>query len=281
MLGEGGCDHGRCDGSGWLLDEEANVARPCPCRAQRVATARALTLQHEVPPRYRGLSLERPPIADIVTSMDPAERVRVRDFCLRPDRYLDAGEGIWFLGPRGTGKTSLAMLISQSVLDARRTVAIYTAPQLLTEIRSTYEQGSPHSYAGLMERLRCVDLLHIEDLAVARTNDWVLEQFYTVVNDRYQDRRSIMFTADVGAPSDLGDHIGHRTFSRLMEICGDQIHMFGDDYRTRLKRRPSTPPLLDELPERPEPTSASPLDDWEDRVAQIRPRPSIPPRGIR
>jgi DNA replication protein DnaC len=266
MLGEGGCDQGRCDGSGWLLDEDANVARPCPCRAQRVATARALTLQHEVPPRYRGLSLERPPVTDIVASMDPSERVRVRDFCLRPERYLDAGEGIWFLGPRGTGKTSLAMLISQSVLRARRTVAIYTAPQLLTEIRSTYEQGSPHSYAGLIERLRSVDLLHLEDLAVARTNDWVLEQFYTVVNDRYQDRRSIVFTADVRAPSDLGDHVGHRTFSRLMEICGDQIHMFGDDYRIeRLNRRAPTPPLLDELPDRRAEAPAA-LDDWGERA---------------
>src|SRR5947209_13310479 len=233
---ETGCD---CDGSGWLLDEQQNVARPCSCRPQRVAAARSRSLQHEIPPRYRNLALDRLPVSEIMASMDPAERVRVRDFCLRPERYLDAGEGIWFLGPRGTGKTSLAMLISQCVLRARRTVAIYTAPQLLTEIRSSYEQGSAHSYASLMQRLRSVDLLHLEDLAVAKTNDWVLEQFYTVVNDRYQDRRSIMFTADVRAPSDLGDHVGHRTFSRLMEICGDQIHMFGDDFRIeRLNRRP-------------------------------------------
>jgi len=253
-----GCPQGRCDGSGWLLDEEANVARPCSCRAERVATARALSLQHEIPPRYRGLAVDRAPVTEIMASMDPTERVRVRDFCMRPERYLDSGEGIWFLGPRGTGKTSLAMLISQCVLRAHRTVAIYTAPQLLTEIRSTYEQGSPNSYAQLMRRLRAVDLLHLEDLAVAKTTDWVLEQFYTVVNDRYQDRRSIVFTADVTQPSDLGDHVGHRTFSRLMEICGDQIHMFGDDFRIeRLNRRAATPELLDALPPdapaRPEP----------------------------
>jgi DNA replication protein DnaC len=258
MASEHACPHGRCDGSGWLLDEDANVARPCRCRPERVATARALSLQHEVPSRYRGLALDRPPVTEIMATMDPTERVRVRDYCLRPERYLDAGEGIWFLGPRGTGKTSLAMLISQSVLRARRTVAIYTAPQLLTEIRSTYEQGSPHSYAQLMQRLRAVDLLHLEDLAVAKTTDWVLEQFYTVVNDRYQDRRSIVFTADVAQPSDLGGHVGARTFSRLMEICGDQIHMFGDDFRIeRLNRRAATPELLDALPadapERPEP----------------------------
>jgi DNA replication protein DnaC len=171
--------------------------------------------------------------------MDPPERSRVRDFCLRPDKHLDAGTGIWFWGPRGTGKTSLAMLISQHVLRARRTVAIYTAPQLLTEIRTTYDDSSPHSYTQLMDRLRSVDLLHLEDLAVAKTNEWVLEQFYSVMNDRYQDQRSIMFTADVPQPPDLGKHVGDRTYSRLMEMCGDPIQMFGDDYRiTQLSGAP-------------------------------------------
>ena len=42
-----------------------------------------------------------------------------------------------------------------------------------------------------------------------------------------------MFTADVSQPPELGDHVGHRTYSRLMEICGEQIHMFGDDFRIR------------------------------------------------
>jgi DNA replication protein DnaC len=168
-----------------------------------------------------------------MSSMDPAERERVRGFCLNPEKYLDSGQGIWFMGPRGTGKTSLAMLISQHVMTARRTVAIYTAPQLLTAIRHTYDEDSPDSYTQLIERLRKVDLLHIEDLAVARQNEWVLEQFYTVINDRYQDRRSLMFTADVAQPPDLGKHVGFRTFSRLVEMCGEQIHMFGEDHRLK------------------------------------------------
>jgi DNA replication protein DnaC len=227
------CPHAMCDGTGWLLDDDANVARPCACRAQRIATARSLHLKHEIPERYRDLALDRAPVSEIMRDMDSSERGRVRDFCLKPDKHLDAGHGLWFLGPRGTGKTTLAMLISQHVLRARRTVAIYTAPQLLTEIRMTYEEGSTNSYSQLMERLRLVDLLHLEDLAVAKTTDWVLEQFYSVVNDRYQDRRSIIFTADVPSPADLSKHVGDRTRSRLMEMCGEQIHMFGDDYRIK------------------------------------------------
>jgi DNA replication protein DnaC len=76
---------------------------------------------------------------------------------------------------------------------------------------------------------------------VARTTEWVLEQLYTVVNDRYQDERSILFTADVEAPHDLGNHVGMRTYSRLMEMCGDPIPMFGEDQRE--KTHASLPPL--------------------------------------
>ena len=52
-----------------------------------------------------------------------------------------------------------------------------------------------------MDSLVAVDLLHIEDLSVARPNEWVLEQLYTVINSRYQDERSIVFTADVRLPA--------------------------------------------------------------------------------
>ena len=230
------CPHGECDGSGFVLDEEANTARACRCRPRRIAIARTRSLDSAIPAKFRDLAFERPPVSSILETMSRAHVAEVRDFCNRIEPKLDAGEGLWFMGPPGTGKTSLAMLISQFALRSRRAVLIFTGPQLLTEIRMTYEDDSTHSYSELMGRLRSADLLHIEDLAVAKTNDWVLEQLYTVVNDRYQDGGSILFTADVAQPPDLGRHVGERTYSRLMEMCGDPIPMYGDDHRKRLAK---------------------------------------------
>jgi DNA replication protein DnaC len=221
------CPYALCDGSGFVLAEEDNIARPCRCRTQRIALARSRSLAHEIPKKFRHVGFERYP----VTEMDPMLVREVRSYCRRVEEKVDAGKGIWFYGPRGTGKTTLAMLISQHALRARRSVAIYTAPRLLAAIRNTYEDDSAQSYDQLMDRLRAVELLHIEDLAVARTTEWVLEQFYTVVNDRYQDERAIIFTADVDSPEALGEHVGQRTYSRLMEMCGDPIPMFGPDRR--------------------------------------------------
>src|SRR5437764_8682742 len=126
------CPYAACDGSGFVLDEDENVARPCRCRDQRISLARSRSLRHEIPEKYQHVAFDRPP----VTEMDPMVVRAVRWFCDGIDENLDRGRGMCFYGPTpGTGKTTLAMLISQHALRRRRSVAIYTGPQLLSAIR--------------------------------------------------------------------------------------------------------------------------------------------------
>jgi DNA replication protein DnaC len=226
------CPYNECDGTGFVIDDATDSAAPCRCRDGRIASARARNLAHEIPKRFLDLALDRNPVREILAGLGPQAR-EYRDFCEGIEERLDEGRGLWFKGDRGTGKTTLAMLISIHAMRARRTVGIYTAPKLLEAIRATYADDSAMSLTELTERLRTVDLLHIEDLAVPRTNEWVLEQLYTIVNDRYQDQRSIIFTADIEKFSDLGERIGPRTASRLIELCGEPILMHGEDYRLR------------------------------------------------
>ncbi|CAA9507155.1 MAG: hypothetical protein AVDCRST_MAG45-1669 [uncultured Solirubrobacterales bacterium] len=223
------CPH--CDGSGFLLDEATGEASPCECRPRRIALARTRSLSHHIPRRFLDVGFDRNPVKE----MDPTIVRAVERYCRTIDERLDRGEGLWFQGPRGTGKTTLAMLVSQHALKAQRAVAIYTVPQLLSEIRKTYDDDSRHDYLELTRRLAGVDLLHLEDMAVARTNDWVLEQLYTIINDRYQDERSVIFTADVENPDDLATHVGERTYSRLIQMCGDPLPLRGEDRRIAVR----------------------------------------------
>jgi DNA replication protein DnaC len=218
------CPYGECDGSGMLLDPAANAARRCRCWSQRVAVRRSRQLSHTIPRRYRDVGFDRWP----VTEIDPIVVQEVRTYCATIDDRLDRGEGLWLVGEKGTGKTTLAMLVSQHALKARRSVAIYTAPLLLANISATYDEGSEHSYLELMDRLGEVDLLHVDDLAVARHNDWVLEQLYTVVNRRYEEQRAIIITSE---KADLAEHVGARTYSRLIEMCDGATFLQGADQR--------------------------------------------------
>ena len=222
-----------CDGSGFVLDETTSTALPCECRPRRIAQARTRSLSHHIPRRFVDIGFDRNPVKD----MDPTIVREVQRYCRAIDDRLDQGAGLWFQGPRGTGKTTLAMLVSQHALKAGRAVAIYTVPQLLSEIRKTYDDDSRHDYLELTRRLASADLLHLEDMAVARTNEWVLEQLYTIINDRYQDERSVIFTADVEEPEELADHVGARTYSRLIEMCGDPLPLRGEDRRIAVRAR--------------------------------------------
>src|SRR3712207_8988792 len=89
------------------------------------------------------------------------------------------------------------MLVSKAALDAGRSVAIYSVPRLLAEIKGTYDRDSDDSYMRLFRRLCAVDLLHLDDLGAERRTEWVLEQLYSIVNERWQNERSIVVTTNL------------------------------------------------------------------------------------
>jgi DNA replication protein DnaC len=221
------CPLGVCDGSGWILGPE-DVARPCECRDRIVARARVRGVASVIPAKYRGVSFERPP----VTQMSEIVVRRVREFTDEIEANLAAGRGLWFFGGAGTGKTTLAMLVSRTALEAGRSVAIYSLPKLLARIRRTYDaETGEQSYSELFERLVSVDLLHIDDLGSEKQTEWVLEQLYALVNERYEAQRSLVVTTNHDE-SKLESQIGTRVVSRLAEMC-DTLPLFDDDQRWR------------------------------------------------
>jgi DNA replication protein DnaC len=220
------CPDGRCDGSGFLYDEVTRRARDCSCRPRRLARRKTRKLAGVIPRRYQGVSFDRPP----VTHIDPVVVRAVRRYVDTLDRQLDEGRGIWFRGDHGTGKTTLAMLISAEALRAGRSVAIYSLPRLLSLLRETFKEESEASLAGLLDRLAAVELLHVDDVGAEQTSPWVLEQLYTIVNTRYEDRRAMVVTTNLD-DVELKQQIGERTLSRLTEMCGDPLTLFGDDHR--------------------------------------------------
>jgi len=229
--GEAACPFGVCDGSGWILGPE-DVARPCECRERRMARRRARGVASAIPRKYRGVGFDRPPVSNMARNPASAPVLRaVREYVDAIDERLEQGDGLWLMGSVGTGKTTLAMLVSKAAVEAERTVAIYSLPRLLARIRRTYDaEAREQSYLEFFERLTSVDLLHIDDLGAEKRSDWVLEQLYAIVNERYETQRSIVVTTNLDQ-AELEEQIGPRTVSRLVEICNDPLPLFGDDLR--------------------------------------------------
>jgi len=238
---EQACPLGACDGSGWILGPE-DVARPCECREQRLKRGRVRGVASVIPPRYRGVSFDRPPVTEMARDMASRHVVNaVHGFVEDLDGNLASGKGMWLMGNTGTGKTTLGMLVAKTALAAGRTVAVYFTPKLLTQIRQTYQAtDSEDAYDAFFRRLTSVDLLYIDDLGAERHTDWVVEQLYALVNERYENQRSMLVTSNAGRDVEEGrkqleEQIGSRTVSRLIEICDDPLPLFGPDQREQAR----------------------------------------------
>ncbi|MBK8293817.1 MAG: ATP-binding protein [Solirubrobacterales bacterium] len=220
------CPFGRCDGGGWILGED-NLAYKCDCLEPRLAKARNSGINSVIPARYRGVSFDRPPVTEINSTAVNA----VRDWIDSMDTHLDKGTGLWFEGGIGTGKTTLAMLMSKEVLKRGHSVAIYSCPKLLARIRETFNAGiGEETYSELFERLCEVDLLHVDDLGAEKQTEWVLEQLYSLINERYEREKPMVVTTNFDLTK-LEEQIGPRTVSRLLQMSHHVLDMPGDDAR--------------------------------------------------
>ena len=238
---EQACPLGVCDGSGWILGPE-DVARPCECRAARLKRGRAKGVASGIPARYRGVSFDRPPVSDMVRDMSTRHVVQAtKDYVEGIDENIAEGRGLWLMGNTGTGKTTLGMLAAKEALAAGKTVGIYFTPKLLTRIRQTYQEAeSDSAYDDFFRRVTSVDLLYIDDLGSERHTDWVVEQLYALINERYESQRPMLVTSNADSDVDQGqrqleEQIGPRTVSRLVEICGDPLPLFGPDRRVQAR----------------------------------------------
>jgi len=219
-----------------VIEADGETAHDCECRASRIAAIRIRSLAGRIPRRYRGVSFDRPPVSDIAR-VAPEQVRAVRRYVADVQQNLDLGKGLWLEGDVGTGKTTLAMLVSKAALDAGRTVAVYSLPRLLSLLRESMD--SEDGLVDFLDRLAEVDLLHIDDLGAENRTEWVLEQLYSIVNARYEAQRAIVATTNLELPTMLAEHLGPRTVSRLAEICGDPIQLYGTD--RRVEHRPEFP----------------------------------------
>ncbi len=254
------CPYGLCDGSGWLVDERLREASECRCMPEQRARRMAGQLRARIPREYRDASFEHSNVATM-----PRDAVRVvRSYVDALPERLTAGDGLWISGGVGAGKTWLAMLVARYAIEQGQSVAVYSVPRLLSEIRRTYD-GEGVSTLDLLDQLTSVSLLVLDDVGTERSNPWVLEQLYTIINERWQEQRSIVLTTNLDHDA-MQEQIGERTVSRLEGMCEailvdtpDQI-----DHRTERQRPDPGRTRFDDRPRGP--IAAGPRDGEYDAV---------------
>lgn len=88
-------------------------------------------------------------------------------------------------GPTGTGKTHLAMAITNACIDAGIVALFAFVPDLLDHLRAAYSPESAVMYDTLFEQMKNAEVLALDDLGSQRSSSWANEKIFQLINYRY------------------------------------------------------------------------------------------------
>ena len=230
------------------------AARVCDCQqaaagAHRIAAAR-------IPKRYQHCTLEsyetRFPGADASMGLAHMTARRfVESYPVETD-----GRGLLITGSIGIGKTHLAVGLLLALVEERGAHALfYDYRELLKQIQHSYNPQVNSTELDVLKPVFEAEVLVLDELGAQKPTDWVWDTVALILNTRYNDKRTTIITtnypnlpprgvaSEEAAPSaryvtreeTLGDRIGERMRSRLMEMC-TTVEMQGEDFRQKIKR---------------------------------------------
>ena len=238
-----------CGGTGWKTVERGKEreAVRCDCRVSD-RTARLIEAAR-VPSRYRHCEFD-----NFVTEHSESvatARLTSRAFV---DQYPLDKTGLLFVGPVGTGKTHLAVAIGKELIRRSRAQCLfYDYRELLKSIQNSFNASVATTEMQVLEPVLSAEVLIFDELGAVRPTDWVSDTVNHIINIRYNESRTTIFTTNYPDAASLftdeetrghnlsaaqramrretlGDRIGDRMWSRLHEMCR-LIEINATDYR--------------------------------------------------
>jgi DNA replication protein DnaC len=253
-----------CRGTGWKLVVRADgvrgsVAVACDCGMEERA-ARVME-RARVPKRYEHCDFQSyvTDLADGKTwtaqhsqSLKQA-KLLVQGFVR--DYPSSAEKGLLLMGPSGVGKTHLAVASLKELIRRGHGGLFCDYRELLKEIQGSYNPASGSTEMGILEPIRTVEILVLDDLGASKPSAWVLDIIGLVLNARYNERRMTILTTNyfdeapaaeaaaklpggqrvVVREDGLADRIGVRMRSRLFEMCRT-VEVYAPDFRREVRQ---------------------------------------------
>jgi len=232
-----------CDGTRYVIRRDAEgYDRADPCACTRTGRSERLLAAARIPRRYEHCDL------DGYDALQESQR-RARTLAVQFVEAFPAIEtGLLLTGDCGVGKTHLAVGILKSLMRDKGAAGRFVDfRDLLKDIQESWSPISALSESQVLLPIFEVDVLVLDDLGAGKPTDWVRDTLGHIINRRYNDERTTIFTtnyADEALPGtdpgaahaeSLSERIGARLRSRLDEMCR-VVEIRGQDYRRTVRQ---------------------------------------------
>ncbi|MBX7222998.1 MAG: ATP-binding protein [Blastocatellia bacterium] len=242
-------DCSSCRGTGWATVAGTRQVRPCECR--KANQQEQLLTKAQIPPRYKNCTL---------TNYYPQGKPNTNEFISQARAQQDCNHfvkeypmidyGLLFLGPCGIGKTHLAAAVINKLITWKNVPCLfYDFRDLLKEIQESYNPNTQTSELKVLAPVYEAEVLVLDELGANKPTAWVQETMTQIINTRYNEKKTTIFTSNYldtpvkgGYDETLTERVGIRLRSRLYEMCRTVI-IQGEDYRQKALS-PKTQPAL-------------------------------------
>lgn len=151
-------------------------------------------------------------------------------------KFASFPEGwLLFTGPRGSGKTHLAVAIAGERVRQGQPVFFAFVPILLDHLREAYKPDSLVGSDELLEQIYDVPLLILDDLGAEKSSAWAEAKLYQIIVHRYEARLPTVITTATDV-DDL-ENIRPQIASRLVDnMVVDWVPITAPNYRDQRLR---------------------------------------------
>ena len=187
--------------------------------------------------RLRGAKLKERGVIEDINYQHPRQLDRKQIRSLITSDWVRQHHNLIFTGPTGIGKSWLACALAHKACRDGFTVLHKRTAELFRDLVVAHADGS---FGRLLLKLSRIDVLLLDDFAMAPLKDTERRDFLEICDDRYQ-RRSLILTSQVPVEH-WHEQIGDPTIadSILDRIVHDayRIELNGESLRKKKGRKP-------------------------------------------
>lgn len=131
------------------------------------------------------------------------------------DIFCKDGKGLLLHGGVGTGKTYIACMIANALVDKGYPVLVTNFSRILNTLQSTLQKQE------YLDSLNKFKLIVIDDLGVERDTEYAKEQVFSIIDSRYRAELPMIITTNLAMQKLVTetDLAYKRVYDRIIERC--------------------------------------------------------------